>query len=74
MQFRHQQFDTVTEGLFDINFGDTFYLRNTELVNASDNGDNTIKLVAKNITYTIDKTPQGPGGFLRTITGVKRFS
>ncbi len=74
MQFRHQQFDTVTEGLFDINFGDTFYLRNEELVNASDNGDNTIKLVAKNITYTIDKTPQGPGGFLRTITGVKRFS
>jgi len=74
MQFRHQQFDTVTEGLFDINFGDTFYLRNTELVNASDNGANTIKLVAKNITYTIDKTPQGPGGFLRTITGVKRFS
>ena len=74
MQFRHQQFDTVTEGLFDINFGDTFYLRNEEIVNASDNGDNTIKLVAKNITYTIDKTPQGPGGFLRTITGVKRFS
>ena len=34
---------------------------------------NTIKLVAKKIVRSIDKRPDGPGGFLRTITGVRRF-
>lgn len=34
---------------------------------------NTIKLVAKKIDRLIDKTPSGPGGYLRTITGVRRF-
>ncbi len=34
---------------------------------------NTIKLVAKKIVRAIDKRPDGPGGFLRTITGVRRF-
>ena len=34
---------------------------------------NTIKLVAKKIVRLIDKVPTGPGGFLRTITGVRRF-
>jgi len=34
---------------------------------------NTIKLVAKKIVRGIDKRPDGPGGFLRTITGVRRF-
>jgi len=34
---------------------------------------NTIKLVAKKIVRGIDKRPHGPGGFLRTITGVRRF-
>jgi len=35
---------------------------------------NTIKLVAKKIVRGIDKRPDGPGGFLRTITGVRRFA
>jgi len=35
---------------------------------------NTIKLVAKKIVRAIDKRPDGPGGFLRTITGVRRFA
>lgn len=34
---------------------------------------NTIKLVAKKIERLIDKRPDGPGGFLRTITGIRRF-
>jgi len=34
---------------------------------------NTIKLVAKKIVRAIDKRPDGPGGYLRTITGVRRF-
>lgn len=74
MQFQHQQYETTTEGLFDIDFGDTYFLENEFLVNASDNGPNTIQLVAKKITYTIDKPPNGVGGFLRHITGVKRLT
>jgi len=34
---------------------------------------NTIKLVAKKIVRGIDKRPDGVGGFIRTITGVRRF-
>ncbi len=34
---------------------------------------NTIKLVAKKIERSIDKRPDGPGGFLRTLTGIRRF-
>lgn len=34
---------------------------------------NTIKLVAKKIVRLIDKVPTGPGGFLRTLTGIRRF-
>ena len=34
---------------------------------------NTIKLVVKKIVRTIDKRPEGPAGFLRTLTGVRRF-
>jgi len=77
--FRHKQFDITTEGTFDINFADSFFLENSQLVNEADKPDNggfvpnTIKLVAKKIVYTIDKQPQGAGGFLKTITGVKRI-
>lgn len=71
--FQETRYDTVTEGLFDINFGDSYFLENSFIVNNSDNGDNTIKLVAKKINYVIDKTPTGPGGFLRTIEGAKRI-
>ena len=35
---------------------------------------NTIKLVAKKIVRAIDKRPDGPGGFLRTLTGIRRFT
>ncbi len=34
---------------------------------------NTIKLVAKKIIRSIDKRPDGPGGFLRTVSGIRRF-
>jgi hypothetical protein len=72
--FQETRYDTVTEGLFDINFGDTFFLENEFIVNNSDNGPNTVQLVAKKINYVIDKTPTGPGGFLRTIEGAKRLT
>jgi len=34
---------------------------------------NTIKLVNKKNVRLIDKVPNGPGGFLNTRTGIKRF-
>lgn len=72
--FRHKQFDISTTGSCDINFGDSFYYSNPRIISDADNGANTIKLVAKKIVYHISKTPGGPGGFIRTISGVKRFS
>jgi len=72
-RFRRKEFIVVTEGRNNINLFETFTLSNTNLINDSDSGANTIDLVAKKIELTIDKTPTGPGGFLRTITGIKRF-
>jgi len=73
-KFRHRQYEVTTEGFIDLRFGDTFILKNDELVNLSDSGANTIDLVVKKIRYEITKSPHGPGGFLRYITGVKRFT
>ena len=74
-QFRFEAFDIETEGECPANlrFGDSFYLTDDSVVEASDNGANTIKLVAKKITYTINGTDGGKGGFVRKIQGVKRI-
>ena len=67
-----QEFEITTEGRHDIAFGDLFYLHDENLVNASDFGPNTIGLIAKKVSYSWTKPPQGQGGFLRTIRGVKK--
>ena len=74
-QFRYEAFEVETEGECpdNLRFGDSFYLKDTDIVSASDNGANTIKLVAKKITYTINGTDGGRGGFVRKILGVKRI-
>ena len=83
--FQHQAYDITTEGVCDpdLKFGYSFYLKDDKIVKRADKGEsaagendgeaNTIKLVAKKITYNIDGTTGGQGGFTRTITGVKRF-
>ena len=75
-KFQHKEFNIETSGdnTFDVKFGDSFYLENKDLINDSDNGDNTIQLVAKRIEYTISKPPNGPGGLKRRILGVKVFN
>lgn len=73
-KFRHKEYDVTTTMSFDIQFGDSFYLNNPRIVSDSDNGANTIKLVAKRIEYSITKAENGQGGALRTIQGVKRFT
>ena len=39
-----------------------------------DEAENKIKLVAKRITYTVNGTDGGRGGFVRKILGVKRIT
>ena len=75
-KFRYEGFEIETEGECPANlrFGDSFYLEDTDVVNASDSGANTIKLVAKKITYNVNGTDGGRGGFVRKILGVKRIT
>lgn len=84
-QFRHKEFNYQTSGnnIFDIRFGDTHFLKNSELISdadytesslgAGDGTPGTIRLVAKRIEYHLTKPTQGPGGITRSIKGVKRF-
>ena len=84
-QFRHKEFNFQTSGnsIFNIRFGDTFFLKNTELVSdadytettlgAGDGTAGTVRLVAKRIEYHLTKPTSGPGGITRSIKGVKRF-
>ena len=126
-EFQQIRYDVVTEGLLETDFGDSFFLKNSDLVPFSELAvtslpvwatstsypkgtliqnnttgfeaieshvssvsneppntsfweaisggvvPNTIKLVAKNVNYVIDKPPAGVGGFLRTIKGAKRI-
>ena len=74
IKFTRKEYEVTTEGRIDIDYGESFYLRNPSLIKESDNGANTVKLVAKKIKYIIDKAPSGPSGFLRTITGIKRLT
>ncbi len=84
-QFSTKIFNFQTSGnsIFDIRFGDTFFLKNTELINDKDRNETTIgandgeagtvRLVAKRIEYHLTKPTTGPGGITRSIKGVKRF-
>lgn len=73
--FQHKEFEFTTTGssIFDIRFGDSLILKNTRLVNETDDGANTIKLVAKDIEYSLSRPAVGRGGLERHIKGVKRI-
>jgi hypothetical protein len=77
-KFKHKEFNIESTGdkIFDIPFGDSFYLYNKDLVNDDDKAgeDNNIKLVAKRIEYSITKPPGGKGGLRRKINGSKIFT
>jgi len=74
-KFKHKEFTIETSGddMFDIPFGDAFFLLNDQIVSDSDDVSNTIKLVAKRIEYSITKPPGGKGGLRRRINGSKVF-
>ena len=80
-KFRRRQFDVVTQGAFDIRFGESFFYTNPRIVflpadEQTDPGEseNTIKLVAKKIEYSLTKNQGGIGGIVRKIYGSKRFT
>jgi len=75
-KFLHKEFTAETSGdnIFDIRFGESFYLENSRLISDADNGANTIKLVAKRIEYSITKPEAGRGGIRRRILGSKIFT
>jgi hypothetical protein len=76
-KFKHKEFNIESSGdeIFNIPFGDSFYLLNDELVSDSDGSvSNNIKLVAKRIEYSITKPPGGSGGIKRKILGSKVFT
>ena len=81
---RRKEYIITTSGRYDIDFGDSFFLFNPDIIReadrnessqgASDGDAGTIKLVAHRIEYSITRPePGSSGGFLRTISGVKRF-
>jgi len=75
-KFRHVEFDITTTGLTNIKYGDYFLYENSNLIPdefETSSGNNKIKMVAKNIEYSITKPVNGKGGFLRRILGVRRF-
>lgn len=76
-KFKHKEFNIDSSGdeIFDIPFGDSFYLKNEDLINDDDKSgeDNNIKLVAKRIEYSITKT-SGKGGLRRKMNGSKIFT
>ena len=77
-KFKHKEFNIESTGdeIFDVPFGDSFYLHNDNLVSEDDKSgeDNNIKLVAKRIEYSITKPVGGKGGLRRKIKGSKVFT
>ena len=73
-KFQNKRYDITTQGEFDVEFGDFFVLKDTEIVDETYNGNqNQIKLVAKHIEYEFSKPNESSGGFERRILGAKRF-
>lgn len=70
----HTEYEITTTLKCDIQFGDSFYYTDPNLVNFSDDGfPNTVKLVCKKVSYYVNKTGIGPGGGHRTLLGVRRY-
>lgn len=79
-QFPVFRYKFTTNGLTTIQFGDSFFLENSLLINTAEKPDgvggfvpNTVKLVATAVTQNITKGPTGPGGILTTIDSARRI-
>jgi hypothetical protein len=80
-QFRRREYEITMNLNCFVRFGDTFYLRNPNVVETQSPPDvapdgistNTIKLVCKNASQYLNKTDGGPGGLITILRGVKRY-
>jgi len=76
--------ESTGDEIFDVLFGDAFFLLNTDLVSDANDGETsegandgtvgTIKLTAKRIEYSITKPKGGKGGLRRKMNGSKIFT
>jgi len=76
-KFKHKEFNVESTGdeIFDVNFGESFYLNNDDIISESDGSvTGQIKLVAKRIEYSVTKPSTGKGGLRRKMKGVKVFT
>jgi hypothetical protein len=77
-KFKHKEFNIESSGdeIFDIPFGDAFYLKNADIVSDDDKAaeDNNILLVNKRAEYSITKPSGGKGGLRRKLNGSKVFT
>lgn len=72
--FRTDKYDLLTAGRSNINYGDPVYYTDPEAINeTTDALTNTVKAVASNIIYSLSKTPDGPGGFIRHVNLTTRL-
>jgi len=77
-KFKHKEFNIESSGdeIFDIPFGDGFFLKNEDIVSDDDKvgEDNNILLVNKRAEYSITKVSGGKGGLRRKMNGSKIFT
>ena len=66
--FRTDKYTVLTPGRNNISYGDPVYYTDPEAIDeTTDALANTIKGVASNVIYSLSKTPDGPGGFIRHV-------
>lgn len=66
--FRTDKYNLLTPGRCQINYGDPVYYEDPEAIDeTTDSLPNTVKAVASNVIYSLSKTPDGPGGFIRNV-------
>lgn len=66
--FRIDHYPIDTPGRINVAFGDPVYYFDPEAINeTTDALPNTVKATAQKIVYTVNKTMDGPGGFMRRV-------
>lgn len=72
-QHQYRAFEVEQEGRNDIAPGESFYLNDDKIIDDSDGAANKIKLVNKEVHYSVNGSDGGTGGYVRRILGVKRI-
>lgn len=69
LKFRRVEYEIDNDFLFSIRFGDYFYYNDPQIVTYTDNGSNTVKLVARSVEYNLLDS-----GLRCKVNGVRRFT